>query len=67
MGAGRDAFGQWAIEPCELHRVYPALTEETVTGNDTAERAVFGVKRLLPKPMHAPPWPKHGYSIPSGP
>ena len=35
ISAGRDELGQWAIEPCELHRVYPALTEETVTGNGT--------------------------------
>jgi hypothetical protein len=25
ISAGRDEFGQWAIEPCELHRVYPPL------------------------------------------
>ena len=23
ISAGRDEFGQWPIEPCELHRVYP--------------------------------------------
>ena len=23
ISAGRDELGQWAIEPCELHRVYP--------------------------------------------
>jgi hypothetical protein len=22
----KGEFGQWCIEPCELHRVYPALT-----------------------------------------
>ena len=42
ISAGRDEFGQWAIEPCELHRVYPALTEDTVTGNGPGERAVTG-------------------------
>ena len=47
ISAGRDEFGQWAIEPCELHRVYPALTEETVTGNGTAERAVIGGETAL--------------------
>jgi hypothetical protein len=47
ISAGRDEFGQWAIEPCELHRVYPALTEETVTGNGTAERAVTGGETAL--------------------
>jgi hypothetical protein len=35
----KDEFGQWCIEPCELHRVYPALTE--VTDSDgAAEQAV---------------------------
>ena len=47
ISAGRDEFGQWAIEPCELHRVYPALTEETVTGNGTGERAVTGGETAL--------------------
>jgi hypothetical protein len=42
ISAGRDEFGQWAIEPCELHRVYPALTDDTGTGNGTGERAVAG-------------------------
>jgi hypothetical protein len=30
--SGRDELGQWAIEPCELHRVYPPLTDDTATG-----------------------------------
>jgi hypothetical protein len=42
ISAGRDEFGQWAIEPCELHRVYPALTDDNETGNGTGERAVTG-------------------------
>lgn len=42
ISAGRDEFGQWAIEPCELHRVYPALTDDTGTGNGAAERGVTG-------------------------
>lgn len=25
ISAGRDAHGQWSIEPAELHRVYPAV------------------------------------------
>ena len=50
ISAGRDEFGQWAIEPCELHRVYPPLTDDTATGNGTEERGVTGGKRLLPKP-----------------
>ena len=40
ISACRDEFGQWAIEPCELHRVYPPLTDDTGTGNGTAERGV---------------------------
>jgi len=47
ISAGRDEFGQWAIEPCELHRVYPALTEDTVTGNGPGERAVTGGETAL--------------------
>jgi hypothetical protein len=42
ISAGRNEFGQWAIEPCELHRVYPPLTDDTGTGNGTEERAVTG-------------------------
>ena len=47
ISAGRDEFGQWAIEPCELHRVYPALTDDTGTGNGTGERAVTGGETAL--------------------
>jgi hypothetical protein len=39
ISAGRDELGQWAIEPCELHRVYPPL-DDTGTGNGTEERGV---------------------------
>jgi hypothetical protein len=35
ISAGRDEFGQWAIEPCELHRVYPPLADDTGTGSVT--------------------------------
>jgi hypothetical protein len=42
ISAGRDEFGQWAIEPCELHRVYPPLTDDNDTGNGTGEGAVTG-------------------------
>ena len=42
ISAGRDEFGQWAIEPCELHRVYPALTADNDTANGTGERAATG-------------------------
>src|ERR1700738_444085 len=47
ISAGRDEFGQWAIEPCDLHRVYPALTEDTATGNGPGERAVTGGETAL--------------------
>jgi hypothetical protein len=47
ISAGRDELGQWAIEPCELHRVYPPLTDENDTGNGTGERAVTGAKTAL--------------------
>ena len=40
ISAGRDELGQWAIEPCELHRVYPALTDDDETGNGTGKQAV---------------------------
>src|SRR3974390_3118327 len=40
ISAGRDELGQWAIEPCELHRVYPALPDDNDTGTGTGERAV---------------------------
>jgi hypothetical protein len=47
ISAGRDELGQWAIEPCELHRVYPPLTEDTGTGNGMGERAVTGGETAL--------------------
>jgi hypothetical protein len=34
----KDEFGQWCIEPCELHRVYPALPDVT-DGNRPEQRA----------------------------
>ena len=37
----KDEFGQWCIEPCELHRVYPALTDVT-DGTGVEERAAIG-------------------------
>jgi hypothetical protein len=42
ISAGRDEFGRWAIEPCELHRVYPPLSDDTGTENSTEERGVTG-------------------------
>ena len=47
ISAGRDEFGQWAIEPCELHRVYPPLADDTGTGNGTGERGVTGGETAL--------------------
>ena len=47
ISAGRDEFGQWAIEPCELHRVYPPLMDDTGTGNGTEERGVTGGETAL--------------------
>jgi hypothetical protein len=63
ISAGRDELGQWAIEPCELHRVYPPLTDDTATGNGTEERGVTGGETALAEAIHAPPWPKHDYPI----
>jgi hypothetical protein len=31
----KDEHGQWCIEPCELHRVYPARSEDNGAGNGT--------------------------------
>src|ERR1700732_4877199 len=47
ISAGRDELGQWAIEPCELHRVYPPLADDTATGNGTEERGVTGGETAL--------------------
>src|SRR6516162_7708977 len=47
ISAGRDEFGQWAIEPCELHRVYPAVTADNDTANGTGERAATGADTAL--------------------
>jgi hypothetical protein len=47
ISARRDEFGQWAIEPCELHRVYPPLADDTGTGNGTEERGVTGGETAL--------------------
>jgi hypothetical protein len=46
--AGRDESGQWAIEPCELHRVYPPL-DDTGTGKGTEERDVRVSETALAK------------------
>ena len=63
ISAGRDEFGQWAIEPCELHRVYPALTADNDTANGTGERAVTGATRLSWRRTHALPCSNSGSAI----
>ena len=55
ISAGRDELGQWAIEPCELHRVYPPLTDDTGTGNRTEERGVTGGEPALASPLRMHP------------
>lgn len=42
ISAQKDAFGQWQIEPVELHRVYPA-----VTGNGSG--TTHGERQEIPK------------------
>ena len=42
ISAQKDVFGQWQIEPVELHRVYPA-----VTGNGSGTTA--GEREETPK------------------
>ena len=42
ISASRDELGQWAIEPCELHRVYPPITDDNDTGDGTEERGATG-------------------------
>ena len=34
ISATKDDHGQWCIEPCELHRVYPARSEDNGSDND---------------------------------
>lgn len=59
----KDEFGQWCIEPCELHRVYPALTDVTES-NYAGERAVMGGDTgALAEGNARAPWRKHGYPI----
>ena len=53
ISAGRDEFGQWAIEPVELHRVYPALTDDDGTDNGAGERAVTGDETALAQGIRA--------------
>ena len=48
----KDEFGQWCIEPCELHRVYLALTDETES-NGAEERAVTGGQTALVEDIRA--------------
>jgi hypothetical protein len=47
ISAGRDELGQWAIEACELHRVYPPVTDDTGTATGTGEGAVTGSETAI--------------------
>src|SRR5690349_13804676 len=37
ISARKDEFGAWQIEPAELHRVYPPVSRETVSGLGSQE------------------------------
>ena len=39
LTASKDAFGQWRIEPAELHRVYPPVQSNDADGNGTRHDA----------------------------
>ena len=39
LTASKDAFGQWRIEPAELHRVYPPVQSNDADGNETRHGA----------------------------
>jgi len=39
LTATKDAFGQWRIEPAELHRVYPPVQSNDADGNGTCHGA----------------------------
>ena len=39
LTATKDAFGQWRIEPAELHRVYPPVQSNDADGNGTRHGA----------------------------
>ncbi|TMJ29263.1 MAG: hypothetical protein E6G96_10425 [Alphaproteobacteria bacterium] len=47
ISAGRDELGQWAIEACELHRVYPPVTDDPGTANGPGEGAVTGSETAI--------------------
>jgi hypothetical protein len=36
ISAKKDEHGEWEIDPAELHRVYPAVSEGTSTHTDTS-------------------------------
>lgn len=46
ISAEKDAFGQWRIDPAELHRVYPPVSP-AVTGNGSEPGA--GERQETPK------------------
>lgn len=62
ISATRDDFGHWCIEPVELHRVYPAVTDVT-EANGTGERAVSGGDAGSWKPTYALPFSNSGSPI----
>ena len=37
ISASKHENGQWMIEPCELHRVYPPLNSNEVSGENTRQ------------------------------
>jgi hypothetical protein len=53
ISAGRDEFGRWAIEPIELHRVYPALTDDSGTADVTVDQAGTGDETALADAIRA--------------
>jgi hypothetical protein len=48
ISAGRDEFGQWAIEPCELHRVYPPSGDGGSKSEETGSTGIPGFIRRPP-------------------
>ena len=62
ISATRDDFGHWCIEPVELHRVYPAVTDVT-EANGTGNEPYPGVTRLSWKPAYALPFSNSGSPI----
>jgi hypothetical protein len=51
ISAKKDEHGEWEIDPAELHRVYPAVSEGTSTHTDTnrngASREIDLLREML--------------------